>query len=63
MLRRGGAEGIALGVHGAIAPLVIGAAHFHDRPVETGLREVGRGHHGIYLLHHQGRCDGLRWTG
>ena len=35
--------GTSLGVRGAILPLVIGAAPFYARLVETALREVDRG--------------------
>lgn len=35
--------GTSLGVRGAILPLVVGAAPFHARLVETALREVDRG--------------------
>jgi len=35
--------GTSLGVRGAIVPLVIGAAPFYARLVETSLREVDRG--------------------
>jgi len=35
--------GTSLGVRGAIVPLVIGAAPFYSRLVETALREVDRG--------------------
>ena len=37
------AMGTSLGVRGAIVPLVIGAAPFYARLVETALREVDRG--------------------
>jgi D-methionine transport system ATP-binding protein len=36
-------DGTSLGVRGAIVPLVIGAAPFYARLVETALREVDRG--------------------